>query len=188
MGLLSPSPWPYVPPYVGQWRYVTQRFEGLLKELQITAAQAELGEARHRAIRAALNLHYWNSLSETDNSILIGSWGKRTRVRPPRDIDIMFFLPAAVLAAIIPPLHRALGLDTAIDLYARLSAEFKNLEGSFTRAARIGSHKALAEFEAETVPLFTRLDAARKPSATPPELCFRLARRKIRAGHYSFDH
>jgi hypothetical protein len=84
---------PAVAQYVTSWRYVTSRFSTLLENLKITVDQTETGDARHCGVRATLNRHYWNSASETDNSILIGSWGKRTRVRPPRDIDIMFFLP-----------------------------------------------------------------------------------------------
>jgi hypothetical protein len=94
----------------------------------------------------------------------------------------------ALVAAALPPLQRALGLDAAIDLYAKLSSEFTNLEGSFRRAAAITSQKPFDEFEAETAPLFARLDKARSPSVTPPEFCFRLARRKKQKGHYTFDY
>jgi hypothetical protein len=51
---------------------------------------------KHSGIRACLNRRYWNTNSETANSVLIGSWGKSTRVRPPRDIDILFLLPPQV--------------------------------------------------------------------------------------------
>jgi hypothetical protein len=34
--------------------------------------------------------------SQTDNSFLIGSWGKDTAMRPPRDVDLYFLLPTAV--------------------------------------------------------------------------------------------
>jgi hypothetical protein len=47
-------------------------------------------------VRACLNRHYWNASSETDNSLLIGSWGKDTRGRPSRDVDILFLLPPAL--------------------------------------------------------------------------------------------
>jgi tRNA nucleotidyltransferase (CCA-adding enzyme) len=40
-----------------------------------------------------LNRYYYNSSSSTDNSFLIGSWAKHTRIRPPRDIDLVFVLP-----------------------------------------------------------------------------------------------
>jgi hypothetical protein len=43
-----------------------------------------------------LNTKYWSSNSETDNSFYVGSWGKYTRVRPPRDVDVLFKLPKSV--------------------------------------------------------------------------------------------
>jgi hypothetical protein len=43
-----------------------------------------------------LNNHYYGTQSEYENSMLAGSWGRSTQVRPPRDIDILFFLPWSV--------------------------------------------------------------------------------------------
>lgn len=45
---------------------------------------------------ACLNRHYWNSESRTDHSVFIGSWGKNTATRPPRDVDLYFVLPVEV--------------------------------------------------------------------------------------------
>jgi hypothetical protein len=84
------------PAPVWQWRYVRQRFSGLLENLKITASQAENGDTKQAGVRNCLSRHYWSTASETANSMLIGSWGKRTRVRPPRDVDILFLLPAGV--------------------------------------------------------------------------------------------
>ena len=78
------------------WAYVTRRFHQLLANLTITIAQAEDGETKHAGVRACLNRHYWGSSSETNNSMLIGSWGKKTRRRPSRDIDVLFLLPPSV--------------------------------------------------------------------------------------------
>jgi Second Messenger Oligonucleotide or Dinucleotide Synthetase domain len=41
-------------------------------------------------------MHYWNQESEENNSLLVGSWGKSTAIRPPRDIDVLFILPDRV--------------------------------------------------------------------------------------------
>ncbi len=51
---------------------------------------------KQAGVRACLNRAFWGYSSETDNSFLIGSWGKTTRVGPPRDIDLLFLLPAEV--------------------------------------------------------------------------------------------
>ena len=84
------------PPPVFNWQYVRGRFNRFLANLAITPAQREDGKTKHAGVRACLNRHYWDTQSETANSLLIGSWGKGTQVRPPRDVDILFLLPGAV--------------------------------------------------------------------------------------------
>ena len=79
-----------------QWAYVKQRFTQLLANLAITDAQREAGNISQSAVRSCLNQYYWNSDSNVDNSLLTGSWGKQTPVRPSRDIDILSLLPASV--------------------------------------------------------------------------------------------
>lgn len=78
------------------WIYVRRRFSQLLANLTITDRQCEDGQTKQAGIRACLNRHYWGTSSETANSFLIGSWGKLMQVRPSRDVDIMFLLPAKV--------------------------------------------------------------------------------------------
>jgi hypothetical protein len=83
----------FEPPH---WRYVRRRFNAFLANLAITPAQREDGETKQAGVRACLNRRYWGISSETANSLLIGSWGKGTQVRPPRDVDILFLLPSDV--------------------------------------------------------------------------------------------
>jgi hypothetical protein len=78
------------------WQFVTRRFTQLLDNLAITPQQLADGSTKQAGIRACLNRHYWNTSSDTANSMLIGSWGKNTRGRPSRDIDVLFLLPAPV--------------------------------------------------------------------------------------------
>jgi hypothetical protein len=94
---------------------------------------------------------------------------------------------AALAGVVLPGLVRTLRLDKAIRDYAEGAAKFKNLQSEFTRLADIWSHKAFSEFEAEARKAFASIGQARKASLTPPELMFRLARRKIRQGHYTPD-
>ncbi|MGH6727039.1 MAG: SMODS domain-containing nucleotidyltransferase, partial [Pseudolabrys sp.] len=89
-GALAPTP------SMHKWFFVTGRFTRLLGELTITASQREDGQTKQVSVRSCLNRHYWCVGSETSNSMLIGSWGKDTRLRPPRDVDILFLLPASV--------------------------------------------------------------------------------------------
>jgi hypothetical protein len=81
------------PPATHRWFFVRRRFNQFLENLKITADQAEDGETKHKGVVASLNQAYWGYRDETANRILIGSWGKTTRVRPPRDVDILFILP-----------------------------------------------------------------------------------------------
>jgi hypothetical protein len=70
-----------------------ERFDAFLEDLKITAEQGEDGETKYKGVTSCLNMFYYGSNSDSSNIILIGSWGKWTRVRPPRDIDLLFTLP-----------------------------------------------------------------------------------------------
>ena len=80
-------------PATYRWYFVRRRFSRFLENLKITADQAEDGAAKQKGVVASLNQAYWGHRDETTNRIFIGSWGKATRVRPPRDVDILFILP-----------------------------------------------------------------------------------------------
>lgn len=75
---------------------VKQRFDAFLGNIQLTQTQVNAGIERREKVVKVLNAHYWNSTSKSLNSKYVGSWGKLTRVRPPRDVDILFKLPASV--------------------------------------------------------------------------------------------
>lgn len=91
LGLLYGTP--ALAPEAPQWIHVTRRFSQLLENLKITDVQRIDGETKHAGIRACLNRYYYGHGSETANSLLMGSWGKLTRVRPSRDVDLIFLLP-----------------------------------------------------------------------------------------------
>jgi hypothetical protein len=78
------------------WQFVRRRFNRIMDNLAITKDQSDDGDTKQAGVRSCLNRYYWGASSETDNSLLVGSWGKHTRVRPSRDIDILFLLPPAV--------------------------------------------------------------------------------------------
>jgi Second Messenger Oligonucleotide or Dinucleotide Synthetase domain len=93
--LLFGSPAPSSP-----WHYVRWRFRTFLANLAITPPQRDDGNAKHAGVRACLNRHYYCTSSETANSLLIGSWGKGTQVRPSRDVDILFPFAGERLATV----------------------------------------------------------------------------------------
>ena len=51
----------------------------------------------------------------------------------------------------------------------------------------VSSLKPYPEFEAEFRAALERLEKANSEAYTAPEWCFKRAREKIKAGHYSFD-
>lgn len=72
------------------------RFDRFMSRLSLTTA--ERTEAELRVASVASNLHeryYLNSAYDGSTKLLIGSHGKRTRVRPPRDVDMVFILPVS---------------------------------------------------------------------------------------------
>ena len=99
----------------------------------------------------------------------------------------LLYAAAALAGVLLPAIGRALRLDASIRDYGDAAAKLKNLQGEFRRARLVWSGKPFTEFETEARKLFKGMNEVRKPSLTPPEVCFRLARRKIKAGGYSHD-
>lgn len=104
------------------------------------------------------------------------------------DSDYKVIIAAlALLGVVLPVIGRAVRLDELIADYTQSAGAFKNLQGEFRRAEQVWSLNGASEFEAEARRLFKVMNDARKPSRTPPEFCFELARAKIRSGHYEHD-
>lgn len=78
------------------WIAVRQRFEQFHRNLLLTPLQRQDGLTKRNGVVNCLNRNYYDSTSETDNSFFIGSWGKDTVTRPPRDVDVYFVLPVQV--------------------------------------------------------------------------------------------
>ncbi len=76
-----------------KWIAVRQRFEQFHRNLSLTVLQQQDAHAKRAGVVGSLNRYYYGTSSATDNSFVIGSWGKGTAVRPPRDIDLYFLLP-----------------------------------------------------------------------------------------------
>jgi hypothetical protein len=75
------------------WIYLVRRFTRMMENLAITDPQLQDGLRSQAGVRRTLNLNYWGMDSDSANSRVIGSWGKQLRVRPPRDVDVLFTLP-----------------------------------------------------------------------------------------------
>jgi len=81
-----------------RWVGVQERFEQFYRSLALTELQRADAVAKATAVVRCLNSHYYPDAAPTDtlNGFLVGSWGKRTAIRPPRDVDVFFQLPVSV--------------------------------------------------------------------------------------------
>jgi hypothetical protein len=71
-------------------------FQSLVAAVQLTSDQVSDAAGKHQRVRRALNSWYYDLESSTANSLLVGSYGKDTEIRPPSDVDILFELPSSV--------------------------------------------------------------------------------------------
>lgn len=71
-----------------KWISLRQRFTQFHTELQLTWPQQLDAATKGKGFTKCLNRHYYDLASETANHFLIGSWGKDTAIRPPRDVDL----------------------------------------------------------------------------------------------------
>lgn len=88
--LSSPQAYPH------QWIAVRPRFTQFSSELALTPLQRTDGLTKSGGVVGCLNRRSYRSDSRTDHSFFIGSWGKNTAGRPPRDVDLYFVLPVDV--------------------------------------------------------------------------------------------
>lgn len=81
---------------VSPWMHLVKRFKAFLQNLELTSAQVGDGLKKFHGVASCLNTAYYGHNSPTANAFLIGSWGKNTKIRPPRDVDLYFVLPIEV--------------------------------------------------------------------------------------------
>jgi Second Messenger Oligonucleotide or Dinucleotide Synthetase domain len=94
-GLSIATPPPQIlPPH--KWIAVWPRFAQFHRNVLLTQQQRTDAFTKRGSVVSCLNRAYYDTSSPTDHSFLIGSWGKDTATRPPRDVDLYFLLPAAV--------------------------------------------------------------------------------------------
>ena len=74
----------------------SKRFTQLLSNIALSDQQKINGQSAKESVVATLNGSYYGTSSKTQNSTYVGSWGKRTRLRPPRDVDVLYVLPSSV--------------------------------------------------------------------------------------------
>jgi hypothetical protein len=133
---------------------IGQRFQIFLDRLGLTWAQRLDGYVKIAGVTSCLNRHYYGVPSSFFNSRLVGSWGKSTEIRPPRDIDLLFILPVSVY-------YRYQWVrDTA---QSRLLQEVKGVLGNtYSRTQLRGDGQVVVvpfdSYAVELVPAFARRD------------------------------
>lgn len=134
------------------WPFVIKRFTRFLDNIKLTEAQTTDGETKFKGIVSSLNTAYYGTNSETDHAFYIGSWAKKTRVRPPRDVDLYFLLPAEVY-------HRFEQYAAGINKQSALLQEVKSkLAATYTKTELKGDGPVVFAgfwtFDLEVVPAF----------------------------------
>ena len=71
------------------------RFERFLRNLNTTSADRDDAQTKYDGVARKLHSHYYGTTFTGSTRRLIGSYGKGTAVRPPRDVDILFVMPYA---------------------------------------------------------------------------------------------
>lgn len=120
--------------------------------------------------------------------IIFGSLATWSILTESRNETLNFFAAGcALLAALIPAIHKALNIEIDINCLSDSAAEYKRLQDRFRLAANVKSLMPPEEFEREVLLLMDEHDSARSDSLTPPERFFKEAQKKIDSGDYNFD-
>lgn len=76
------------------WIYVTRHFNDFMINLQLTKAQRDDVVTKANNIASALRAKYRPyEVTNGNDYLIVGSYGKGTMIRPPTDIDMLYRLP-----------------------------------------------------------------------------------------------
>jgi hypothetical protein len=133
-----------------RWIGVRPRFEQFDSNIQLTALQQVDGHTKRAGVVRCLNRNYYGESLDAEHSFFVGSWGKGTVTRPPRDVDIYFLLPVEVY-------HRFQGY--ANNKQSALLQEVKNcLSATYPNTAMSGDGQVVVvnfgSYSVEVVPAF----------------------------------
>lgn len=70
-----------------------EHFELFLRRLELTPGQKEDAKTKYRRVAKTLHNSYYQNEYDGSTKLLIGSYGKRTNIRPPADVDLLFKIP-----------------------------------------------------------------------------------------------
>lgn len=71
-------------------------FKKLIENIRLTDLQKEDAKTKIKSVSEALHAKYYpDQKYDGSTKLLIGSYGKHTNIRPPKDIDLLFRMPAS---------------------------------------------------------------------------------------------
>lgn len=73
-------------------------FVEMLRRLRLTKPQQKDAETKYTRVAKILHTEFYDTEYTGSTKLLIGSYGKKTNIRPPGDVDLLFKIPAEVLA------------------------------------------------------------------------------------------
>lgn len=71
-------------------------FEEMLRRLRLTEKQRKDARTKYTTVAKLLHNEFYSTEYNGSTKLLIGSYGKRTNIRPPGDVDLLFKIPAEV--------------------------------------------------------------------------------------------
>jgi len=76
---------------------IQEQFEEFYNKIKLTKAQKDDAITKYNGVCKKLHDHFYTNQDYTGSTkLLIGSYGKRTNIRPPRDVDVIFIMPEEI--------------------------------------------------------------------------------------------
>lgn len=73
---------------------IQEQFEQFYENIKLTPFQRKDAMKKYNGVCKKLHDHYYPDVEYNgDTKLLIGSYGKHTNIRPPRDVDVLFIMP-----------------------------------------------------------------------------------------------
>ena len=73
---------------------IQQQFEEFYSKIKLTTSQKEDAKKKYDGVCKKLHDYYYPDIEYSGTTkLLIGSYGKHTNIRPPRDVDVLFIMP-----------------------------------------------------------------------------------------------
>lgn len=73
-----------------------EHFDEMLRRLKLTKSQREDAQTKYTTVAKLLHAEFYDTEYNGSTKLLIGSYGKRTNIRPPTDVDLLFKIPLEV--------------------------------------------------------------------------------------------